>query len=104
MQKQETNLLADIGKGELVDKIGIRYLIFKNWSGNHMDIELSDKGYKYRFPNGVAGLIKHLLEENGFVEGFGQEGLIIWNIGVISSSIYQALGAYQKINHFPKSF
>jgi tubulin polyglutamylase TTLL5 len=52
----------------------------------------------------VAGLVKHLLEENGFVEGFGQEGLIIWNIGVIGSAIYQSLSAYQKINHFPKSF
>jgi hypothetical protein len=52
----------------------------------------------------VASLIKHLLEENGFVEGFGQEGLIIWNIGVIGSAIYQAMSAYQKINHFPKSF
>lgn len=40
----------------------MRYLIFKNWSGNHLDIELKDNGYKYRFPNGVAGLIKHLLE------------------------------------------
>lgn len=84
--------------------MGIRYLIFKNWSGNHLEIELCDRGYKYRFTNGVAGLIKHLLEENGFVEGFGQEGLIVWNIGVIGSAVYQSLGAYQKINHFPKSF
>lgn len=96
--------LVNIGKGEIVDKIGIRYLIFKSWSGNHLDIQLSDLGYKYRFPNGVAGLIKHLLEENGFVETSGQDALIIWNIGVIGSSIYQTLGAYQKINHFPKSF
>ena len=92
------------GGTDIVDRIGIRYLIFKNWSGNHIDIELCDRGYKYRFTNGVAGLVKHLLEENGFVEGFGQEGLIIWNIGVIGSAVYQSLGAYQKINHFPKSF
>jgi len=39
------------------------------------------------------------------VEGNGQQdALIIWNIGVIGSSIYQALSAYQKVNHFPKSF
>jgi hypothetical protein len=55
------NLLLNVGKGDAVERIGIRYLIFKNWSGNHIDIELCDRGYKYRFPNGVAGLIKHLL-------------------------------------------
>lgn len=38
------------------------------------------------------------------MEGFGQDALIIWNIGVINSSVYQALGAYQKVNHFPKTF
>ncbi len=94
-----------VAKGDITDRIGIRYLIFKSWSGNHLDIELNDKGYKYRFTNGIASLIKHLLEENGFVEGNGQQdALIIWNIGVIGSSIYQSLSAYQKVNHFPKSF
>lgn len=78
--------------------------MFRNWSGSHLEIELFDRGYKYRFINGVVGLVKHTLEENGFVEGFNQDALIIWNIGVISSSVYQALGAYQKVNHFPKTF
>ena len=70
-----------------------------------MDIDLTDRGYKYRFINGVVGLIKYTLEENGFIEGQNQQdSLIIWNIGVINSSVYQALGAYQKVNHFPKTF
>ena len=45
----------------------IRYLIFKNWSGSHLDYEVKDNGYKFRFTNGVIGLVKHLLEENGFI-------------------------------------
>ena len=69
-----------------------------------MGYESEDRGYKYRFSNGVVALIKHLLEENGFVEGQGNEGVIIWNNGVVPSALYQSLGAYQKINHFPKSF
>ncbi len=82
----------------------IRYLVFKNWSGNHLDYEVKDNGYKFRFTNGVASLVKHLLEENGFFEATNNEGLILWNIGVVQPSTYQSMGAYQKINHFPKSF
>lgn len=99
-----TNELLNVGKGDALEKMTIRHLIFKNWSGNHLDLVLCDNGYKYRFINGVVSLIKYTLEENGFVEGFGQDALIIWNIGVINSSVYQALGAYQKVNHFPKTF
>ena len=55
------NELMNIGNGNIVDKINIRYLIFKNWSGNHIDIVLSDNGYKYRFTNGVVSLIKYTL-------------------------------------------
>ena len=97
--------MINIGKGDIVDKINVRFLIFKNWGGNHLDIELNDKGYKYRFTNGTVSLIKYTLEENGFVEGSGQQdALILWHNGVINSSIYQQLSAYQKINHFPKTF
>lgn len=39
----------------------IRYLLFKNWSGSHLDYEVKDNGYKFKFTNGVVGLIKHLL-------------------------------------------
>lgn len=99
----ETNQLMNI-KGDAVNQMTVRHLIFKDWSGNHLDIVLFDNGYKYRFPNGVISLVKYTLEENGFVEGYGQDALIIWNNGVINSSIYQSLGAYQKINHFPKTF
>ena len=90
--------------GEVVERKGVRYLIFKNWSRDHININAEDRGYKYRFSNGVVGLVKYLLEENGFVEGQGNEGVIIWNNGVVPSGLYQSLGAYQKINHFPKSF
>ena len=30
----------------------IRYLVFKNWSGNHLSYDVTDNGYKYRFTNG----------------------------------------------------
>lgn len=40
----------------------IRYLVFKNWSGNHLDYEIKDSPYKFKFTNGVVGLVKHLLE------------------------------------------
>lgn len=60
-KQANNNALVDATKPIDVDKIGVRYLIFKNWSGNHLDIELCDRGYKYRFTNGVASLIKHLL-------------------------------------------
>jgi len=97
--------MMNLGKGDILDKINIRYLIFKNWSGSHLDIVLDDRGYKYRFTNGLVSLIKYTLEENGFVEGGGQQdALILWHNGVINSSVYQQLSAYQKINHFPKSF
>lgn len=81
----------------------IRYLIFKNWSGNHLDYEVKDNGYKFRFSNGVVGLVKHLLEENGFIESSDNDGTFIWNIGVVNPSVYQSLNAYMKINHFPKT-
>ena len=57
----EDNQLLNIGQGNITEKLGVRYLIFKNWSGNHLDIELNDKGYKYRFTNGVVSLIKYTL-------------------------------------------
>ena len=68
-----------------------------------MDYEVNDNGYKFKFTNGVVGLIKHLLEENGFVESQNNDGSILWNIGVVNPAIYQSMGAYMKINHFPKS-
>ena len=82
----------------------LRYLLFKNWSGNHLDYEVKDNGYKFRFTNGVVGLVKHLLEENGFIESTNNDGTILWNIGVPNPSVYQSMGAYMKINHFPKSY
>lgn len=103
--KKETQKHVGTGTKESTEPriTQIRYLVFRNWSGDHLNYNINDNGYKYRFPNGVAALVKHLLEENGFCEG-NNEGLIVWNVGVVASSIYQTLGAYHKINHFPKSF
>ena len=28
----------------------------------------------------------------------------MWNIGVVQPSVYQTMGAYMKVNHFPKTF
>lgn len=82
----------------------IRYLVFKNWSGNHLEYEVKDSQYKFKFTNGMVGLVKHLLEENGFVQTSNNDASIIWNIGVVTPSVYQSLGAYTKINHFPKTY
>lgn len=79
-------------------------MVFKNWSGNHLDYEVKESQYKFKFTNGVVGLVKHLLEENGFAETPNNDATIIWNIGVVPPSVYQSLGAYAKINHFPKTY
>lgn len=81
----------------------IRYLQFKNWSGLPLP-ENPDVGYKFRFIGGAIGLIKNLLEENGFIESPDNDFTIIWNNGVPKPETLQAMAAYQKINHFPKSF
>lgn len=81
----------------------IRYLQFKNWSGQPLP-ENPDMGYKFKFIGGGIGLIKNLLEENGFIESTDSDVTIIWNNGVPKPETYQAMSAYQKINHFPKSF
>jgi hypothetical protein len=83
----------------------IRCLVFKNWSGNHLSYDTAnDSPYKFKFTNGVVALVKHLLEENGFMETSNNDATIIWNIGVVAPGIYQGLSAYAKINHFPKTF
>jgi hypothetical protein len=50
-----------IGKDEPIKLPPIRHLVFKPWSGNHMDYEVKDNGYKFKFANGVVALVKHLL-------------------------------------------
>jgi len=82
----------------------VRHLVFKPWSGNHLSYEVKDNGYKFKFTNGMVALVKHLLEENGFIESTNNEAHIMWNIGVVQPSVYQTMGAYMKINHFPKTF
>lgn len=48
---------------EQVKLPSIRHLLFKNWSGNHLDIDIDPNSpYKYKFTNGVVSLVKHLLE------------------------------------------
>jgi hypothetical protein len=81
----------------------IRYLKFKNWSGHSVG-EQPDLGYKFKFVGGAVGLIKNLLEENGFIESGDNDVTMIWNNGVPKPETLQGMAAYQKINHFPKSF
>jgi hypothetical protein len=38
------------------------------------------------------------------VETPNNDATIIWNNGVVAPSVYQQLGAYTKINHFPKTY
>ena len=49
--------------GDAVERKGVRYLIFKNWSGDHINIDAQDRGYKYRFSNGVVGLVNGIPNE-----------------------------------------
>lgn len=81
----------------------IRYLRFKNWSGQPVAAN-PDLGYKFKFVGGAVGLVKNLLEENGFIESGDNDVTLIWNNGVPKPETLQGLAAYQKINHFPRSF
>jgi hypothetical protein len=48
-------------KDEPIKLPAIRHLVFKPFSGNHMNYEIKDNGYKFKFTNGVVALVKHLL-------------------------------------------
>ncbi len=64
-----------------------------------------DRGYYYRIFKGDVALIRSTLEDNGFREATSsaQEWSIMWSISNMKSQVYQALGKYQKVNHFPRS-
>jgi tubulin polyglutamylase TTLL5 len=62
-----------------------------------------DNGYFYRV-NADIKLIKHLLEDNGFLETYNNfDFSLYWHVGPIKNEIYQSLNFYQRVNHFPKS-
>jgi tubulin polyglutamylase TTLL5 len=64
-------------------------------------------GYFYKFEGSKVGLIKNLMEENGFHES-QQPSISSWSLLWSSSPFppitYKSLLPYQKLNHFPSSF
>ncbi|EAS01764.2 tubulin-tyrosine ligase family protein (macronuclear) [Tetrahymena thermophila SB210] len=106
-QKEEKKKAVGNGDGfEIIPKNSncVRYLHFKPWSGVS-NPNPSDNGYYYKFYNGgFVKLIKGLLEENGFKETQNKDWTVMWSCSGIPPPFYQQLMAYQKINHFPKSY
>ena len=64
-----------------------------------------DHGYYYRLYKNNIPLIRFTLEDNGFREAVSnnQEWSIMWSVSNMKSQIYQCMGKYQKVNHFPRS-
>lgn len=64
-----------------------------------------NKGYYFKNYNGMSvSLIRYTLEDNGFREATDkQEWSVCWACSNIKSTMYQSMGRFQKINHFPKS-
>ncbi len=64
-----------------------------------------DRGYYYKIYKGDVALIRYTLEDNGFREAVNnlQEWTVMWSVCNMKSQVYQALGKYQKVNHFPRS-
>ena len=65
-----------------------------------------DRGYYFKFYNGIpVTLVRYTLEDNGFREAGerGQEWAVCWACSNVKSALYQGMGRFQKVNHFPKS-
>lgn len=66
----------------------------------------ADKKLYFKFYNGVdVRLIRYTLEDNGFreISDRKQEWSVMWACSNIKSTVYQALGKFQKVNHWPKT-
>ena len=64
-----------------------------------------DRGYYFKFySNSDVKLIRYLLEDNGFIEANSSQAWTMqWSCCTLKSDVFQFLGPYQKVNHFPKS-
>jgi len=84
----------------------IRYLVFQPLVTDVKQRPKTppDSGYYFKFNTNPVTLIKYLLEDNGFRETNNSLSFsIMWSNGAIKNEVYQCLGYYQKVNHFPKS-
>eukprot|EP00826_Nyctotherus_ovalis_P005673 TRINITY_DN1128_c0_g12_i3.p1 TRINITY_DN1128_c0_g12~~TRINITY_DN1128_c0_g12_i3.p1 ORF type:complete len:493 (+),score=145.01 TRINITY_DN1128_c0_g12_i3:330-1808(+) len=64
-----------------------------------------DRGYYYKLYKNSIPLIRFTLEDNGFREAVNanQEWSMMWSVSNMKSQVYQSMGKYQKVNHFPRS-
>ena len=65
-----------------------------------------DNKLYFKFYNGFdVRLIRYTFEDNGFreVTDRKQEWSVMWACSNIKSVVYQALGKFQKVNHWPKT-
>jgi len=66
----------------------------------------ADKKLYFKFYNNVeVKLIRYTMEDNGFreISDRKQEWTVMWACSNIKSVVYQALGRFQKVNHWPKT-
>ena len=60
--------------------------------------------FSFRMLNCEAKLVRWMLLDNGFTEvRSGDQWTIMWASGSLRSSVFQTLGKFQKVNHFPRS-
>lgn len=72
---------------------------------------LERSGKTFRFLAFEIKLVKHVLEQNGFIDAdefiysdTPTPALIMWCSQIIKQSVYASLMRNQKVNHFPKSY
>jgi len=101
LQREERNLTAYFKLNN-----AIRYLVFQPLVNDVKQRPKTppDSGYYFKFNTNAVTLIKYLLEDNGFRESHNSLNFsLLWSNGPIKNEVYQCLGYYQKVNHFPKS-
>ena len=97
---------------------------FSSWFARK---QLPGAGLQFKFANFENRLIRFILEKQGFKESYQDYGMpaadfynianatncnflqsntvvLIWSAYVVKSNIYNNLGRFQRINHFPRSY
>lgn len=101
-QVREVDMLPAVGPDTLV----ARYLVFRPYafSLNIHPATPEPSRYSFRMLNCEAKLVRWTLLDNGLSEvRSGDQWTIMWASGSLRSSVFQTLGKFQKVNHFPRS-
>lgn len=83
-----------------------KYLRFRpySYSLNIRPAPPEPSRFSFRVLNCEAKLVRWTLLDNGLCEvKTGDQWTILWASGGLRSSVFQNLGKYQKVNHFPRS-